>query len=729
MQALIASVLLAACAAGGCLAESLPNATGHQATGLRVVFSEKVTIDDHDDSLPNVSTTGKAAEITLSGGRVPVGTSFRLSWRPGNASLVDYEWQYTGSDRDGPVAFADPGLEDALRGAVPRLAGPIRGAELASITQLDADGREIASLAGLEQATDLTVLGVSDNQITDLSPLAELAKLRHLDLGLNMFEDLSPLRDLSALEELYVEGNYISDISPLAALVNLTTLDVSFNSLADLTPLARLTRLTDLRMKAVGARDLSVVSGMTSLWRLDASWNDIDDVEPLASLTELVGLDVSRNRIEDLTPLAGLTKLKVLEAEGNLIRDVSPLARLMRLSDLGLGVNEVRDISPLSALTGLRTLILYHNGITDVSPLGRLPALWALDLAYNEVLDVSSLARLETLEYLVLAGNHVRDMSPLIELENLQTLQLQGNELASLKPFKGMGRLWWLDLSGNRIATLEGFPSGWLEADSSDGVYGGYDFSCFYANIDLSGNQIADLAPLVAALKAKSGYWIDLRGNPLDLSPGSLVLGQLEALQATQAQVCTGTLVNTESFEDGGDWYQGADAAGKIEVAGGEYRMALQPEESLTVWSTTAGPFLDQLRVSIDAEWERGAEVVVAIVAKIRGNDEEDCSFLVRSSGEVSFTEWSASAGVMWRSDWTPCPASVMNPEKNRLAMTLTGESVVCELNGTMVLVVPLEDDPWLAAEGGYVGLYVENLSTTRDARIQFDDLVMEELR
>src|SRR4030043_1330031 len=72
------------------------------------------------------------------------------------------------------VVIPDAGLQAAIREALNKPQGDLYASELAWLPDLDASGRGIKDLRGLEYCTNLTVLGLSDNQISDVSLLAKL---------------------------------------------------------------------------------------------------------------------------------------------------------------------------------------------------------------------------------------------------------------------------------------------------------------------------------------------------------------------------------------------------------------------------------------------------------------------------------------------------------------------------------------------------------------------------
>ena len=139
------------------------------------------------------------------------------------------------------VCIPDPGLEELIREAIDKPYGPIYVEDLEGLTILDAGlnapGRGIADLTGLEYCTDLESLHLWSNEITDIAPLSQLVNLESLNLGGNEITDLSPLSQLVNLEELDLRWNEITDLSPLSHLVNLWSLNLSSNEITDIAPL------------------------------------------------------------------------------------------------------------------------------------------------------------------------------------------------------------------------------------------------------------------------------------------------------------------------------------------------------------------------------------------------------------------------------------------------------------------------------------------------------------
>ena len=282
------------------------------------------------------------------------GTMKRDAWTSKFSEVIfalDFPSQSAGIDADPQteiilgeaVYIPDPNLRAAIAESLGKGGATvvsITAEEVAKLTELVANDRDIENLTGLEFAVNLTDLYAPDNRISDLSPLSELTNLGVLNIWNNPIESLSALADLSNLEVITLVGDGgISDLSPLVGLVKLKHF---------------------------------------------LTWgNPISDLSPLAGLTQLETLDICGSEASDLSPLSKLTGLKELYLVGNTISDVFPLAGLTNLTRLSLEKNNISDVSPLSVFTNLKWLGLHHNSISDFSPLASLPETTTISRAFN----------------------------------------------------------------------------------------------------------------------------------------------------------------------------------------------------------------------------------------------------------------------------------------------------------------------------------------------------------
>ena len=116
-------------------------------------------------------------------------------------------------------------------------------------------------IAPLQYMTNLKILNLGGNQISDLKPLSNLTNLTHLSLYDNkQIYDLRPLSNLTNLARLSLYYNQISDLTPLSKLANLEWLELSGNQISDLKPLKNLTKLKYLGLKENKIEDWSPVA-------------------------------------------------------------------------------------------------------------------------------------------------------------------------------------------------------------------------------------------------------------------------------------------------------------------------------------------------------------------------------------------------------------------------------------------------------------------------------------
>ena len=352
-------------------------------------------------------------------------------------------------DSSAVVSIPDAGLRGAIEEALGKTVGAaITQGELAGLTVLYADSREIQSLAGLECAIGLSNLDLTANRISDLTPLAGLTALEVLVLDGNPISDLSPLSGLTGLSKLLLQTLTlqplpISDLSPLSGLTGLTVLWVD-GKISDLSPLSGLTALTELALQGSQISDLSPLSGLTGLSKLYLFGNQISDLSPLSGLSALSTLSLSVNQISDLAPLSGLAALSDLALYGNQISDISPLSGLSVLSTLNLSVNQISDLTPLSGLTALSYLRLRGNQISDITPLSGLTALSRLELPNNQISDISPLVRNSGLgagDRLLLVANPLNAIS---RYTHIPALRARGVDVT----FPTQGMQGWISAGG-----------------------------------------------------------------------------------------------------------------------------------------------------------------------------------------------------------------------------------------------------------------------------------------
>src|SRR3954462_2851631 len=114
-----------------------------------------------------------------------------------------------------PAPFPDKNLEAAVRAVLqhdPKT--DLTDEKLQNVYVLEAPGKEIRDLTGLEKCKNLALLRLSKNQVADLGPLSGLTNLQSLDLADNQVEDLAPLAELKGLQYLELSNNKVANLAP-----------------------------------------------------------------------------------------------------------------------------------------------------------------------------------------------------------------------------------------------------------------------------------------------------------------------------------------------------------------------------------------------------------------------------------------------------------------------------------------------------------------------------------
>ena len=166
---------------------------------------------------------------------------------------------------DEVVQLSSPLLEEALRQEQGLKAEePIPTQRLAEVEQLMVCGRQQMSTiqeheVHAETAHDFyvgeTVHGEIDDR--DLELLAQCTNLRVLVLDYQQISDLSPLAQLP-IEYLRLTGNEVSDLGPLTGLTELQVLDLGQNPVRATEVLAELPALREVTLEATGITSVEV---------------------------------------------------------------------------------------------------------------------------------------------------------------------------------------------------------------------------------------------------------------------------------------------------------------------------------------------------------------------------------------------------------------------------------------------------------------------------------------
>jgi hypothetical protein len=261
------------------------------------------------------------------------------------------------------VAIPDTALERIVRAHIHKPSGAILSSDVDTVTQIAASNSRIYAIAGLEYFTHLSLINLSSNAITDITPLTDLMELSFVDITFNHISSLAPLSDHIYIHTLYAGINPIDDISPLSTLVSLRQLWLYETYLrdGDFTPLYGLPHLEDIHFASLGLTTLDFMSHLTHVRIAQLISNHFTSVAPLAGDTALVGLGLDFSDISDLTPLTELHNLSSLSIRDNNVSDIQPLVDnpgiasgdAVYLNDNPLSQNSIETLIPTLEARGV----------------------------------------------------------------------------------------------------------------------------------------------------------------------------------------------------------------------------------------------------------------------------------------------------------------------------------------------------------------------------------------
>ncbi|MBC1592261.1 hypothetical protein HCX55_00005, partial [Listeria seeligeri] len=230
-----------------------------------------------------------------------------------------------------------------------------------------------------EQLDSITSLNASGKNITDVTGINQLTNLTSIDLSQNQLTSIAPITDLTSLTSLNVSNNLLSIVVITTAqnIPNLTSLNISNNPTITKLSIADQANLTSFSA-SLGGSQTSALEELT--------------LSNLPALTQATGSTSSANSVyfsnysDVLTTvkLNGLPKIQRVYLQNNLIDDI-----------------DVHDMA------GLTYLDLDSNELTEINKLADLPALTSLDVDSNQLTNagIANVVQLDALQTLYLSSN------------------------------------------------------------------------------------------------------------------------------------------------------------------------------------------------------------------------------------------------------------------------------------------------------------------------------------
>lgn len=169
--------------------------------------------------------------------------------------------------------------------------------DMGEAEELRCNGLAINNLAGLEQAPNLKIVSLRQNDITDIAPLKHLRRIERLDLSENPLENVDILRASLTLKDLNLKHTQVSKLDALSGLRRVEVLN-----------------LAGLKL---GKQSLSPVSKLSNLKVLRLNHSDIRDARELHTLSGLQELHLNSNALGKIAGLEKLSSLAILQLEDN----------------------------------------------------------------------------------------------------------------------------------------------------------------------------------------------------------------------------------------------------------------------------------------------------------------------------------------------------------------------------------------------------------------------------
>ena len=255
---------------------------------------------------------------------------------------------------------------------------------LPDLQDLNLSNCGLSTLAGLENAIELSYLDLSDNSIRNLSPLSSLLRMQELDLSHNAVTDLTQLANMSYLTRLDVSYNSLNSIGPIAPCAKLTCLNASHNALTSVSAVSNLTALTYLNLDKNNLTDVDVISGCTELQELHLANNSITKISAFNTLTKLEDFDFSYNAVTALPQWSvDNCALRSIDGSHNALTNLSALGGIKTLNFVNMDYNKITSVAPLAKCNTLVQINIFGNQIKDPQTITETDIIMNYDPTYS----------------------------------------------------------------------------------------------------------------------------------------------------------------------------------------------------------------------------------------------------------------------------------------------------------------------------------------------------------
>ena len=297
----------------------------------------------------------------------------------------------------------------------------------------------------------MTELYINDNNISDLDNCDYLSITKICIMApknINLL--LDKLYKFTNLQILYLYNNQITEIKGFENLVNLKELSLSNNQIIEIKGLDKLINLQVLNLNNNQITEIKGLDNLVNLKVLYLNHNKITEIKGIVNLVNLQQLNLHNNQITEIKDLNNLINLKQLDLSNNQIMEIKALDNLVNLKQLYLYINQITEIKGLDKLVNLQELYLNYNKITEIKAIDKLVNLQKIFLSNNQINEIKAIDNLVNLQTINLHNNQITELPlNLCNLRNINRIYYSNNPIEYIPlPVQR-----WLDRLNNRITT------------------------------------------------------------------------------------------------------------------------------------------------------------------------------------------------------------------------------------------------------------------------------------
>jgi Leucine-rich repeat (LRR) protein len=239
-----------------------------------------------------------------------------------------------------------------------------------NIEDIGCGGRDIASIAGIENFTNATALNFGDNRIETIPDISALKELTLLDVRENELTSLPDLSQNTKLIQLICYANKFSVFPDLPVLPNLIFIEFSNNELASIPDLSHLASLDQLN---IGVNPLTSIGLLPSSLRdLDFAYCNFSTFPDLSQNINLQHLSFSHNpNLLTWPDIAANINLTYIECGFNNFKSIPSLATHLKLKRFECPGDSLVELPDLSMLADLESLDCRNNNLKDLPDLSQ----------------------------------------------------------------------------------------------------------------------------------------------------------------------------------------------------------------------------------------------------------------------------------------------------------------------------------------------------------------------